>query len=142
VNTDADNTQNRTTDEQALIDSIRWEVANPINRPEGGYYPEIDLSDIECEVTRTVTQSAVVNLTDVDDLTDPQDSVDSYDWEEHDENREDEVWRISGMVKQSDYSELMTRYTKLLDLVRTVIPLVDIEAVEIHERTQQGAREE
>lgn len=121
MNTDADNTQNRTTDEQALIDSIRWEVANPINRPEGGYYPEIDLSDIECEVTRTVTQSAVVNLTDVDDLTDPQDSVDSYDWEEHDENREDEVWRISGMVKQSDYITLKSRYDHMLGLMNAAL---------------------
>jgi len=140
VNTDADNTQNKTTNAPSLIETMTWQVNNPIRRAAGGYYPEISLSDIECEITRTVTQVGSVNLTDVRDMDCPQDDV--YDWDYQEEDTEDEIWRISGMVKQSDYSELMTRYTKLLDLVRTVIPLVDIEAVEIHERTQQGAREE
>lgn len=130
MNTDADNTQNETTNAPALIESMRWQVNNPIRRAAGGYYPQINLSDIECEITRTVTQRGSVNLTDVSDINCPQDDV--YDWDDEDEDTDDEIWRVSGMVKQSDYHDLLTRYTELLDLVRTAIPLIDLN----------GAREE
>jgi hypothetical protein len=103
---------------------MTWQVNNPIRRAAGGYYPEISLSDIECEITRTVTQIGTVNLTDISDVNCPEDDV--YDWEECDEDTEDEIWRISGMVRQSDYSELLTRYTQLLDLARTAIPFIDL----------------
>ncbi len=130
MNTDADNTQNETTNAPALIESMRWQVNNPIRRAAGGYYPQISLSDIECEITRTVTQRGSVNLTDVSDINCPQDDV--YDWDDEDEDTDDEIWRVSGMVKQSDYHDLLTRYTELLDLARTAIPLIDLN----------GAREE
>ena len=130
MNTDADNTQNETTNAPAVIESMRWQVNNPIRRAAGGYYPQISLSDIECEITRTVTQRGSVNLTDVSDINCPQDDV--YDWDDEDEDTDDEIWRVSGMVKQSDYHDLLTRYTELLDLVRTAIPLIDLN----------GAREE
>lgn len=124
MNTDADNTQNETTNAPALIESMKWQVNHPIRRAPGGYSPQISLSDIECEITRTVTQSACVNLTEVSDINCPQDDV--YDWDNDDEDTEYEFWRVSGMVKQSDYSELMTRYTKLLDLARIAIPFIDL----------------
>ena len=135
MNTDADNTQNKTTNAPALIESMKWQVDNPINRVAGGYYPEISLGDIECEITRTVTQMASVNLTEISDVNCPEDDV--YDWDDHDEETDDIIWRVSGMVKQTDYLTLKTRYEQLLDLVRTVIPFVDIEALGIHERMMQ-----
>lgn len=124
MNTDAENTQNKTTNAPALIESLTWQVDNPIRRAAGGYYPEISLDDIYCEITRTVTQSATVNLTDASDIYCPQDDV--YDWDDEDEDVESEVWRVNGMVKQDDYVTLQTRYNQLLDLARIAIPFIDL----------------
>ena len=124
MNTEADNTQNETTNAPTLIESLTWQLNNRIKGAAGGYYPEISLDDVYCEITRTVTQSATLNLSDVSDMEYPQNDV--YDWEDEDEDIEDEVWRVTGMIRRSDYSDLLARYTNLIDLVRTAIPLVDI----------------
>jgi hypothetical protein len=54
----------------------------------------------------------------------PEDDV--YDWEENDEDTEDVIWKVSGMVNQYDYRTLQTRYEQLLDLVKTAIPFIDL----------------
>ena len=138
MNTDADNTQNETTNAPALIESMTWQVNNPIRRAAGGHYPEISLDDVYCEITRTVTQVGSVSLNDVSDINCPQDDV--YDWDDEDEDTEDETWRISGMVKQFDYLTLQTRYEQLLDLVRTAIPFIDL--ANMQNPHLNGAREE
>ena len=107
---------------------MRWQVNNIIRRPLRGYTPEICLSDIDCEITRTVTQSASVNLSEVSDINCPQDDV--YEWDDEVEDTEDEVWRISGMVNQIDYMTLQTRYEQLLGLVRKAIPFIDLEKIQ------------
>jgi len=117
VNTDADNTQNKTTNVPSLIEEMKWEVNNRITRPQGGYYPDISLSDIDCEITRTVTQVGSVNLEDVSNLDCPEDDV--YEWDYQEEDTEHSIWRISGMVRKSDYSDLLSRYERLCDLART-----------------------
>lgn len=103
---------------------MTWQVNNPIRHPAQGYYPEISLEDIEAEITRTVTQVGSINLTDVSNLDCPEDDV--YDWDEEDEDTEDVIWKVSGMVKQYDYLTLQTRYEQLLDLVKTAIPFIDL----------------
>ena len=123
MNTDADNTQ-KTTNAPALIESLTWQVNNPIRYPAQGYYPQISLEDIEAEIIRTVSQTGSVNLTDVSNLDCPEDDV--YDWEENDEDTEDVIWKVSGMVNQYDYRTLQTRYEQLLDLVKTAIPFIDL----------------